>query len=69
MVWRAILASLLLVALTAAVLYMAYKVTPAVRNLPTDYERNNITYSATGVLVKAPTATVDASGNVWRWLY
>jgi hypothetical protein len=69
MVWRAILAFLFLLALTTAVLYMAYTVIPEVRNVPTDYERNNVTYSATGVLVKAPSRVVDASGNVWRWLY
>jgi hypothetical protein len=68
MEWRIILASLLLLTLTAIVLYMAYTIIPAVRDLsqPDDV---NVTYSATGLLVRAPTGAVDASGNVWRWTY
>jgi hypothetical protein len=68
MEWRIILASLLLLALTALVLHMAYTVIPAVRDL-SQPEHVNVTYSATGLLVPAPTGAVDASGNVWRWTY
>lgn len=68
MEWRVILASLLLLGLTAIVLYMAYEIIPAVRDL-SQPDNVNVTYSATGLLVPAPTGAVDASGNVWRWTY
>ena len=68
MEWRIILASLLLLSLTALVIYMAYLVIPAVRDL-SQPDHVNVTYSATGLLVPAPKGAVDASGNVWRWTY
>ena len=68
MEWRIILASLLLLALTALVLRMAFLVIPSVRDL-SQPDHVNVTYSATGLLVPAPTGAVDASGNVWRWTY
>jgi len=68
MEWRVILASILLLGLTALVLQMAYTVIPALRDLSQPQEVN-VTYSATGLLVPAPTGAVDASGNVWRWMY
>ncbi len=64
---RIAIAFLLLVILTGAVLYMAYKVVPAVRNL-SQPDNVNVTYSATGNLVPVP-YPVDASGNSMRWRY
>jgi len=68
MEWRIVLAFLLLLALTALVLHMAYKVIPAARDL-SQPDHVNVTYSANGDLIRAPTRAVDASGNVWRWGY
>ena len=61
------MAVLLLVILTIAVLYMAYTVVPAVKNL-SQPENVNVTYSATGRLVPVGFPT-DASGNSMRWGY
>ena len=47
---------------------MAYTIIPAVKDL-SQPDEVNVTYSATGLLVRAPTGAVDASGNVWRWTY
>lgn len=63
---RIAVAVLLLVILTGAVLYMAYKVVPAVKNL-SQPANVNVTYSATGRLV--PVSPIDASGNSMRWGY
>lgn len=68
MEWRIILASLLLLVLTGLVLYMAYSVIPAVRDL-SQPEDVNVTYSATGILIPSPRAAVDLSGNVWKSAY
>jgi hypothetical protein len=64
---RIAIAFLLLVILTGAVLYMAYKVVPAVRNL-SQPDTVNVTYSATGNLIPVPYPQ-DASGNSMRWAY
>jgi len=68
MEWRIILASVILLSLTALVLYMAYITIPAIKDL-SEPDNVNVTYSATGLLVRSPTGAVDASGNVWRWTY
>lgn len=69
MEWRPVLASLLLLALVGLVLYIAYTVIPAVRDLQENEYNQNVTYSATGVLVREPSVVVDASGRVFKWFY
>jgi hypothetical protein len=68
MEWRAVLAFILLIILTLIVLHTAYTVIPAVRDL-SEQQHTNIRYTATGVLVREPSNTTDASGNTWKFLY
>ena len=71
--WRIILASLLLIGITALVLQMAYAVIPEVRDL-SQPDNVNVRYSATGILERVNTSpsapsVEDISGNVWKLSY